>query len=243
MHLHAWNSPPETPLTDNDWRYKPYLIEYSDALMREKVDFMTKLLQDTFQTKMRSHRAGRWAFDERYARLLIEYGYEVDCSVTPKVNWKTAKGAPGNRGTDYRQFPLQAYFLDENDISKPGNSPLLEVPMSIQFKHSALMNSIKQGYDKLRGKLRSPSVHWLRPMGGNVETMQRVVEQTLAQGNDYVEYMLHSSEYMPGGSPTFKNEQDIERLYDDLESFFTWLQPRVQGMTLADYYQQKTSKL
>jgi hypothetical protein len=138
---------------------------------------------------------------------------------------------------------LQAYFLDENDISKPGNSPLLEVPMSIQFKHSALMNSIKQGYDKLRGKLRSPSVHWLRPMGGNVETMQRVVEQTLAQGNDYVEYMLHSSEYMPGGSPTFKNEQDIERLYDDLESFFTWLQPRVQGMTLADYYQQKTSKL
>ena len=27
MHLHAWNSPPETPLTDNDWRYKPYLIE------------------------------------------------------------------------------------------------------------------------------------------------------------------------------------------------------------------------
>ena len=111
--------------------------------------------------------------------------------------------------------------------------------MSIQFKHSALMNSIKQGYDKLRGKLRSPSVHWLRPMGGNVDSMQRVVEQTLAQGNDYVEYMLHSSEYMPGGSPTFKNEQDIERLYDDLESFFTWLQPRVQGMTLAEYYQQK----
>jgi hypothetical protein len=98
MHLHAWNSPPETPLTDNDWRYKPYLIEYSDALMREKVDFMTKLLQDTFQTKMRSHRAGRWAFDERYARLLIEYGYEVDCSVTPKVNWKTAKGAPQGTG-------------------------------------------------------------------------------------------------------------------------------------------------
>jgi hypothetical protein len=98
MHLHAWNSPPETPLTDNDWRYKPYLIEYSDALMREKVDFMTKLLQDTFQTKMRSHRAGRWAFDERYARLLVEYGYEVDCSVTPKVNWKTAKGAPQGTG-------------------------------------------------------------------------------------------------------------------------------------------------
>ncbi len=88
------NSPPTDPLTDDDWRHKPYLIEYSDAAMREKVAYMTHLLEDTFQTKMVSHRAGRWAFDERYARLLVEHGYLVDCSVTPRVNWKTAKGAP-----------------------------------------------------------------------------------------------------------------------------------------------------
>ncbi len=44
--------------------------------------------------------------------------------------------------------------------------------MSIQYKHSAWMNSVKQGYDRLRGKVRS-SVHWLRPMGGNVETMKK----------------------------------------------------------------------
>jgi hypothetical protein len=73
-------------------------------MMREKVDYMI-LLEDTFQTKMVSHRAGRWAFDERYARLLVEHGYQVDCSVTPRVNWKTAKGAPqGDGGTDYRRF-------------------------------------------------------------------------------------------------------------------------------------------
>ncbi|WP_374255380.1 polysaccharide deacetylase family protein [Yokenella regensburgei] len=240
MHLHAWNSPPEIPLTDDDWRFKPYLIEYSDAVMKDKVVYMTRLLEETFQTKMRSHRAGRWAFDERYAQMLIELGYEVDCSVTPKVNWQTAKGAPqGSGGTDYRRFPSQAYFIDENDISRAGNSSLLEVPMSIQFKHGALLNAVKQAYDKLRGKVRSPSVHWLRPSGGNVATMQDVVTRTLADGSDYVEYMLHSSEYMPGGSPTFKTPDDIERLYDSLEHFFAWLQPQVQGMTLAEYYQLK----
>lgn len=240
MHLHAWNSPPEIPLTDDDWRFKPYLIEYSDAVMKDKVVYMTRLLEETFQTKMRSHRAGRWAFDERYAQMLIELGYEVDCSVTPKVNWQTAKGAPqGSGGTDYRRFPSQAYFIDENDISRAGDSSLLEVPMSIQFKHDALLNAVKQAYDKLRGKVRSPSVHWLRPSGGNVATMQDVVTRTLADGSDYVEYMLHSSEYMPGGSPTFKTPDDIERLYDSLEHFFAWLQPQVQGMTLAEYYQLK----
>lgn len=141
MHLHAWNSPPLTPLTDDDWRHKPYLIEYPAEQIRAKVDHMTKLLEDAFQTKMLSHRAGRWAFNEFYASLLLEYGYQVDCSVTPRVNWQYS----------------------------PGHSTLLEVSMSIQYKHSALMNAVKQGYDRLRGKKRSPSVHWLRPAGGNLQ--------------------------------------------------------------------------
>ena len=107
--------------------------------------------------------------------------------------------------------------------------------MSIQYKHSGLMNSLKQGYDRLRGKQRSPSVHWLRPVGGNVQQMIAVAEKTLAEGSDYVEFMLHSSEFMPDGSPTFKNEADIDRLYSDLEQLFSWLQGRTQGMTLAEY--------
>ena len=244
MHLHAWNSPPLIALTDDDWRYKPYLIEYSDDVMKQKVSFITKLLEETFQTKMVSHRAGRWAFDERYAALLIEHGYQVDCSVTPKVNWCGAKGMPeGKGGTDYRYFPTRAYFMDIDNIRREGNSSLLQVPMSIQYKHSALLNTLKAGYDKLRGKVRSPSVNWLRPMRRNVETMQQVVEKTLAEGSDYVEYMLHSSEYMPGGSPTFKTEQDIEQLYQDLEALFSWLQPRVTGMTLAEYYKMKKASI
>ncbi|AVF36572.1 polysaccharide deacetylase family protein [Rahnella sikkimica] len=240
MHLHAWNSPPLVALTDDDWRHKPYLIEFPAEQIKAKVAFMTQLLEDNFQTKMLSHRAGRWAFNEYYASLLVEQGYLVDCSVTPHVNWSSSPGNPkGTGGTDYSRFPKEAYFIDLSDIAKAGNSPLLEVPMSIQLKHSGLLNQIKSGYDKLRGKNRSPSTHWLRPSGGNVENMQKVAEQSLKQGSDYIEFMLHSSEFMPGGSPTFKNEQDIERLYEDLEKLFSWISERAQGMTLAEYYQWK----
>lgn len=240
MHLHAWNSPPEYKLTDDDWHFQPYLIEYPVEEMRRKIAFMTQLLEETFQTKMLSHRAGRWAFDERYAQLLIEFGYQVDCSVTPGVNWRFSPGAPqGKGGTDYTHFPRQAYYLDAEDISRAGSSALLEVPMSIHYKHSGLMNSVKQGYDRLRGKQRSPSVHWLRPTGGNVQQMIQVAEKTLATGSDYVEFMLHSSEFMPDGSPTFKDEADIDRLYADLEQLFSWLQSRTVGMTLAEYAERK----
>lgn len=237
MHLHAWNSPPLYDLTGDDWRYKPYLIEYPNDVIKDKVLFMTKLLEDTFQTKMLSHRAGRWALNEYYASLLTESGYLVDCSVTPLVDWRRSLGHPqGQGGTDYRSFPRQAYFIDPQNIAQAGHSPLLEVPMSIQFKHSPFVNTFKQGLDRLRGKTRGSSVNWLRPVGGNLNKMQRVVEQSLAEGADYVEFMLHSSEFMPGGSPTFKNEADINRLYDDLEQLFSWLAQHTTGLTLAEYY-------
>ncbi len=240
MHLHAWNSPPIVSLTGDDMRYKPYLIEYPKDQIKAKIDLMTHLLEDKLQTKMLSHRAGRWAFNEYYAQLLVEYGYQVDCSVTPKVNWSFTKGDPnGNGGTDYSRFPDQAYFMDLQDISKEGDSPLLQVPMSIQYKHSGVMNFIKQKYDRLRGKQRSPSVNWLRPKGGNLVQMKAVIQQTLTNGSDYVEFMLHSSEFMPGGSPTFKSEEQIEQLYRDLEELFEFLKPLMQGMTLGEYYQFK----
>ncbi|KQN63294.1 polysaccharide deacetylase family protein [Erwinia sp. Leaf53] len=241
MHLHAWNSPPQHDLTGDDWRHKPYLIEYPEAVIKEKVSFMTDLLEQTLQVKMRSHRAGRWAFNAYYARLLIEQGYQVDCSVTPRINWQFSPGAPqGAGGTNYQHFPDRPWFIDPQDISRAGNSPLLEVPMSIQYKHSSLMNGVKQGWDRLRGKRRSPSVHWLRPSRGNLQQMLGVVDKTLAGGSDYVEFMLHSSEFMPGGSPTFKTAADIDALYDNLEQLFSYLQERCVGMTLTDYYQQKS---
>ncbi|MFS2225272.1 polysaccharide deacetylase family protein [Pantoea sp. B65] len=239
MHLHAWNSPPLYDLTGDDWRHKPYLIEYPEDVIRDKVVFMTELLEQTFQTKMLSHRAGRWAFNEYYASLLIELGYQVDCSVTPRVDWRQSPGDPnGQGGTDYRDFPRHAYFIDQQNIARPGSSPLLEVPMSIQYKYSSLMNGFKQGVDRLRGKKRGPSVNWLRPARGNLDKMKRVAEQSLAEGADYVEFMLHSSEFMPGGSPTFKHEADIDQLYADLEQLFDWLQSRTLGMTLAGYHRQ-----
>lgn len=69
--------------------------------------------------------------------------------------------------------------------------------------------------------------------------MINVAEKALVNGNDYVEFMLHSSEFMPKGSPTFQTDESIEQLYRDLESLFSWLQSRTIGMTLSEYYQSK----
>ncbi|MDR0771204.1 MAG: deacetylase [Burkholderiales bacterium] len=241
-HVHAWNNPPLTSLTDDDDRHQPYLIEYPEAVMREKFLVTHRLLEDVFQTPMVSHRAGRWAFDARYAKLLAEHGYHSDCSVTPEISWRTTKGDPtGQGGTDYRAFPRHAYFLDLDHIERAGHSTLLEVPMTTRLKHGALTNAIKNFIARCRGKSNTPSVAWLRPRGGNVTAMQTLAARVLTEpAADYLEFMLHSSEFMPGGSPTFQTAEHIEKLYADLETLFSWLATRCRGATLEEYYRFRT---
>jgi hypothetical protein len=253
MHLHAWNTPPLEPLTADDYACAPYLVEYPDRMIREKVRTMTALLEDTFGRKMLSHRAGRWAFDERYAAVLVEEGYQVDCSVTPGVSWRTTPGNPaGQGGTDYTRFPSGAYWMDPTDISRPGDSPLLQLPVTIVSLETPLGRRARAVLERVPGALRpvtrvpravlnrtQPRAAWLRPTGRNRAMMLRVVDQVLAEGRDYAEFMLHSSEFMPGGSPTFRTEASIEQLYADLRALFEHVKGRFVGATLTEYLEQR----
>ncbi|MDR1529203.1 MAG: deacetylase [Burkholderiales bacterium] len=241
-HIHAWNNPPLINITDDDRKYKPYLIEYPDEVMREKFSITHHLLESVFQTEIVSHRAGRWAFDSRYAKLLTEFGYRVDCSVTPEVDWRSTLGHPaGTGGSHYRAFPKHAYFMNLNKIdSVDPSSPLLEVPMTTRLKYHPFINGAKKILARLRKKEIRASVSWLRPNRNNLSQMQRLAARCLAEPEtDYLEFMLHSSELMPGGSPTFHDEADIENLYCDLEILFADIKQRCRSATLREYARYK----
>jgi hypothetical protein len=242
MHLHAWNSPPIRPLTADDYYYQPYLVEYPEEVIWEKVEFMTRMLENTFSVKMTSHRAGRWSMDKVYVRALIELGYRVDCSVTPHVSWRRTLGNPAGRGgTDYSRFPDEPYRIDPEDIGRPGDSPLLEVPMTV-MNNSGITRSI--GDLLPPGSLPSrawnrffPPRSWLQPNGRNLRSMLRIQERALQEGRRYVEFTLHSSEFMPGGSPTFPSGESIEKLYDHLDQLFARAAQNFAGLTLTEFEQ------
>ncbi len=244
MHLHAWHSPPEFSLTPDDYRYTPFLIEYPPHIMRDKIAFMTDLLQETFGVKMRSHRAGRWSFNSHYAKFLVEQGYVVDCSVTPHVSWRDNRGDPAqNGGTDFSNFPQRAYFLDLENIDKAGNSPLLEVPMTIVQNESVLSSTARKLTSgglprRVANKLLNIEPQWLRPTGNNLAQMVSIVERAERESWPYLEWMLHSSEFMPGGSPNFSDERAIDKLYEDLEALFARIAQRFQGATLTQFHDE-----
>ncbi len=243
MHLHAWNTPPLIPRTADDFSYQPYLIEYPEPVMEEKVRALTDLLEDTFGVKMRSHRAGRWAFNETYARILVQHGYLVDCSVTPHVSWRCHLGAPdGSGGPDYRGFPEEAYFVDLADLSRPGGSPLLEVPVTIVPSGRSLAPPLRERLESVPLVRRFlnrflPAVYWLRPDRRNLPHMLRIVRQAVAAGQVHLEFMVHSSELMPGGSPLFPTREHIERLYEGLEVLFELSGHTCTPATLSEFYE------
>ncbi len=241
MHLHAWNSPPLAPLTDDDMRHQPYLAEYAEPVMRDKIRFMSDLLEDRFQRKMLSHRAGRWGFNAIYARLLVEHGYQVDCSVTPHISWSENLGDPnGGGGPDFTHFPEQPYFMDLNRIDRPGDSPLLEVPVSVlETRYSRLDACMKSRPKWLRRISRRmwPPIMTMIPRDNqrNIRHMRTILCHAVVHRRPCVLMAIHSSELMPGGSPFFPTHRSIERLYRRLEILFSSATKEFQGMTLSEF--------
>jgi hypothetical protein len=241
MHLHPWNSQPLVPLTADDGLYHPYLIEYPASVMRDKINFLTDVLEDTFDTKMTSHRAGRWGFNEVYAQLLVERGYLADCSVTPFVSWADHAGDPQQSGgPDYSSFPTLPYFVDLADISRPGKSSLLEIPVTAMQTQPLLVHLIEQRLGKRALPCRAlnrlfPRLCWLAPTGNNIRQMLSVVKKCASEKRPCVEFALHSSNLMAGGSPFFWRSRDVEALYEDLNRLFSQASKNFRGETVTEF--------
>ena len=242
-HIHAWNTPPVKPISDDDYAHRTYLTDYPDEVMREKVRVITLELENAFQTKMQSHRGGRWAMNEALAGILVEHGYVVETSVTPHLSWRAHSGVPGGEGgPDYTDFPDAAYFMDLNAFGRPGDSVLLEIPITVLRRRwpfpVELVRRASRWYPKATRAMDRffPEIRWFRPKGTNRDEMLTILKIILADGRDYVHFMLHSSEFMPGGSPTFPTEESIEALYDDMEAVFSEASRDFEGLTLKEYY-------
>lgn len=224
IHIHAWNNPPLYELK-GDFDGNPYLIEYPYSIMRSKFKETYDLICKKIGKAPVSHRAGRWAMNSDYFKLLKEFGILVDCSYTPLVSWSNNRGETISGGSDYTKCSPKAHMIDE----------ILEVPMSIIKIHNYKGQALKH---RLKSFLKGKTI-WLRPAICNIDEMKRVVD-VYSQKSDYVEFMIHSSELMPGGSPYFMSEQEVEDEYFKIEGIFKYAEEKgFEGITLDQYYKMK----
>lgn len=242
MHLHAWNNPPEydLPIRNDTEPGAPYLIEYPEEIILKKIEFMTKTIENAFEQKPVTHRAGRWATNSLYFSALQNYGYKIDCSVTPGMDWSHAPGqSPDSYGSNYTTYLKYPYVIEGTDI--------LEVPVTVRENHRLKLGQ-KPGLRKMIKKYKEAKKGhgplWLRPRtnNDNLEDLLYLVDLISKDKNaDYLMFMLHSSEFMPGGSPTFQTNEAIESLYSKLNVLFERISLSYTGSTFMSYYKEKQS--
>jgi hypothetical protein len=176
-----------------------------------------------------------------YARALVENGYQVDCSVTPHQSWAEHLGDPrGAGGPDFTRFPELPYLVDLDQIDRPGDSPLLEVPVSvIETRHARLdrqMQSCPKWLRRISRRFCPPVLSMVpRDNRRSFSRMHAILRHAIDRRWPCVLMATHSSELMPGGSPFFPTAASIERLYRRLETLFSRAATELNGMTLNDF--------
>jgi hypothetical protein len=121
---------------------------------------------------------------------------------------------------------------------------MLEVPMTVARSEHPLARGLHRLVRNAPRLLRAPINRLfpptcrLEPEGRNLRHLLRILRQAKEQGKDYVQFTLHSSEFMPGGSPKFPSERSIETLYRHMEELFWFAQDTFAGLTLHEYYER-----
>lgn len=222
LHLHAWNNPPFHRL---EGRYKgqPYLIEYPKEIMEDKFRIIYNLLCERYNQPPLSHRAGRWAMNEDYFSILNKFGIRIDCSYTPLINWEHSKGRTMG-GSNYKNVSLQPSCIDG----------IFEVPMTVRMTD---VPSHRPWYKRFRRE-RLPRNIWMRPAMQSLNDLESLVDMIEAEPQtDYIEFMIHSSELMPGGSPYCRTDKDVREFLSKIRKIFENVHNRgYQGRTLQEYF-------
>ncbi|MBS1716538.1 MAG: hypothetical protein JSS72_02255 [Armatimonadetes bacterium] len=242
LHIHAWNTPPIKPLTRNDDIYLPYLHDFSEDLISDKLDYVIEAIRTNIGVTPVSYRGGRWGLDGRTARILASKGITADCSITPHVNWDRHDRDPdaqSAKGLYYFNAPEQPYFLSEEDVTKPGNLPILELPFTTVPPKNAIGKWLRQRVigNALIARLclLADPPRSMRLIDGNEQDLKDSLNYVLQSNLPYAQFMIHSSEFMPGGSPYTPDEESVDKLFAGIERLFVSAGNNFVGQTVGEY--------
>ncbi|NPV05556.1 MAG: hypothetical protein HPY67_12575 [Syntrophaceae bacterium] len=243
-HLEPWTTPPLMALEKENPTLQMYPSQLPATWFERKLQTLTEGIGERFGRPPRSFRAARWGLGASMVGALVRQGYRVDCSVTPKTSWAdTGNGALAG-GPDYRHAPATPYRLSGENVCRPGESGLLEAPMTVLYtgrlvregstaarRFSALPESpAKRLLDRTVFRKR-----WLRISPASRRGDWRAIHRAAARGGiDVLVFMIHSSELAPGTSPLTQTEGDADGVFRRLEEMFgDYRALGVKGCTLG----------
>ncbi len=173
--------------------------QYDKEIEFQKLKNLTEQFISLFGYTPKSFRAGRFGARGWTLECLETLGYSHDSSVTPFRNWHDVAdfSKPGS---------VTPYHPSKENICVPGDSKVLEVPVSI-----------------------TPDLEWLRPTPrfSDFEQCVKVIDWYEQHTQPTVLCsMFHNVELVPGKSPYCKTQEDCRAMLERIERTFQLLVER-----------------
>jgi hypothetical protein len=211
-HLHGEYAEPDA------WEpevTKDFQRNYDPETEQKKLTYLTDQFIRAFHHQPASFRAGRFGIGPRTIGILEGLGYSVESSVTPFKNWESS-GCPG---LSFEGAPTQPYRPDRGDPTRPGDSAMLEIPVTIRRRFVNSLPAI--------GKHIEP--RWLRPTWSDGAAMIRLAQDEIADARRnspgrpvVLNAMLHNVEVVPDASPYADSESGAMTILDRLRSLLAF---------------------
>jgi hypothetical protein len=233
-HLHHWNTPPFERLPYPD--PVPSDLVPSELLSHKLERLLAAIL--AWGAKATSFRMGRFNIGPRMFSVLEKAGITVDSSIAPMRQYYG--------GPDHLSAQTDPYFPDPENLLHPGNSRILEVPMTILpvFKKlgSFLDGSAKSCFPERWISWFAMNLGSLpvQPMWTGLRRLKAGVRLHAHRGGQVLTIFFHSSELIPGGCPQHRTTEDVDRFRSKLNTFFAWLRREilVESVTLTELGEQ-----
>lgn len=244
-HLHSWFV---SPVEQKDIFNKVFQYKLPRHIEKQKIEAMTKIMEENFKIKPITFRAGRWGADGETIQLLSELGYKIDVSVLPLVD------ASGEGGMNFMNAPFEPYYPDPDDITKTAQTTscnVLEIPVTNGFSgrdferlravHERMLSlprwlHINGLLDKL-GVIKRIS---LCPERDDFQEMKTLVDRCLERGHEVLHLTFHSSMIATGTSPYARTDRERDLRLENLRKILDYIvkEKGIESVTAEEFYKQ-----
>ncbi len=223
--LHPWVNPPDHERVS---RYNSYQGNLPLDLERAKLHALTDAIEAGLGRRPRVFKAGRYGFGPNTARLLVEAGYEVDCSFVPY--WSFA----ADGGPSYYAKPTQPFWLDTGRT-------LAEVPLTTGFVglFRRAGPKLQRLFDNpIATRLHIPGVidhlglvgrSRLSPEGVPVREQKSLLRALVSQGLSTFTLAYHSPSLVPGHTPYVRDERDLAAFLASIRDVLSYFRDELGG--------------
>jgi hypothetical protein len=228
-HLHPWVNPPCVEAVNN---VNSYIGNLPKALVSEKMRVLRQTIEDNLGVRPVIFKAGRYGIARHVLELLVEHGYEVDCSTTPGFDYRR------DGGPNFADSCLDCFWCGPDDkiLGIPTTGALVGF---WQWQASVTYHFCSSGW---RPRLRLPGILSrinaldrlrLSPEGFTPEEHRKLTRFLLDRGVRIFTFSFHSPSLVPGHTSYVTNSADLTRFLDSFRRYFDYFFAELQGRTMT----------